>query len=80
MSKLALVMLLFAGSALAQSRPRPQEAARPQHYDFDDDVVEGGTLTPDGSLIQSRKGIKHSSLIKIRENFQPELLKSAEDQ
>ena len=48
-------------------------------YDFDDDVVEGDLVRPDGEFVDSRKAAKHSSLIKIRENFIPEMLKSAED-
>ena len=48
-------------------------------YDFDDDVVEGDMVRPDGEFVDSRKAAKHSSLIKIRENFIPEMLKSAED-
>jgi hypothetical protein len=48
-------------------------------YDFDDDIVEGDLVRPDGEFVDSRKAAKHSSLIKIRENFIPELLKSAED-
>jgi hypothetical protein len=48
-------------------------------YDFDDDVVEGDLVRPDGEFVDSRKAAKHSSLIKIRENFLPEMLKSAED-
>jgi len=48
-------------------------------YDFDDDTVEGDLVRPDGEFGDSRKAAKHSSLIKIRENFIPEMLKSAED-
>lgn len=48
-------------------------------YDFDDDVVEGELQRPDGEYIDSRRKAKHSTLIKIRENFIPEMLKSAED-
>lgn len=48
-------------------------------YDFDDDLVEGELQRPDGEFIESRRKAKHSSLIKIRENFIPEMLKSAED-
>ena len=48
-------------------------------YDFDDDTVEGDLVRPDGEFVDSRKGAKHSSLIKIRENFIPEMIKSAED-
>ena len=48
-------------------------------YDFDDDVVEGDLMRPDGEYVDSRKSAKHSSLIKIRQHFIPEMLKSAED-
>lgn len=47
-------------------------------YDFDDDTVEGDLVRPDGEFVDSRKTAKHSSLIKIRENFIPEMLKSVE--
>jgi len=47
-------------------------------YDFDDDTVEGDMVRPDGEFVDSRRGAKHSSLIKIRENFIPEMLKSVE--
>jgi hypothetical protein len=36
-------------------------------------------VRPDGEFVDTRKGAKHSSLIKIRENFIPEMIKSAED-
>ncbi|MBK8481748.1 MAG: hypothetical protein IPL40_11305 [Proteobacteria bacterium] len=48
-------------------------------YDFDDDLVEGELQRPDDELIEGSRRAKHSSLIKIREHFIPELLKSAED-
>lgn len=47
-------------------------------YDFDDDTVEGDLVRPDGEFVDSRRNAKHSSLIKIRENFIPEMLKSVE--
>lgn len=48
-------------------------------YDFDDDMVEGDLVKPDGEMVGSTGKAKHSSLIKIRQNFIPEMLKSAED-
>jgi hypothetical protein len=48
-------------------------------YDFEDDLVEGDLVRPDGEFVDTRRAAKHSSLIKIRENFIPEMLKSAED-
>lgn len=48
-------------------------------YDFEDDVVEGGTLSPDIELTGSRAEGRHRSLVRIRTNFLPALLASAED-
>jgi hypothetical protein len=74
-----------AGIALAQA-PDPERGGAPDVkykkktvYDFDDDLVEGELQRPDGEFVDTRRKAKHSSLIKIRENFIPEMLKSAED-
>jgi hypothetical protein len=48
-------------------------------YDFEDDVVEGKFVRPEGEFINSRRNRQQNSLIRIRENFLPEMLKSAED-
>src|SRR5215831_18940649 len=48
-------------------------------YDFEDDTVEGDLQRPDGELISSQKKAEHSSLIEIRKDFIPEMLKSLED-
>lgn len=48
-------------------------------YDFEDDLVEGDLQAPDGELINSIGNVKHDSLIEIRKDFIPEMLKSLED-
>lgn len=48
-------------------------------YDFEDDNVEGDLQRPDGELVNSLRKTQHSSLIEIRNNFVPEMLKSLED-
>jgi hypothetical protein len=48
-------------------------------YDFEDDTVEGDLQRPDGELVNSLKKTEHSSLIEIRKDFIPEMLKSLED-
>lgn len=48
-------------------------------YDFEDDVVEGALVKPEGDYLDSRQRSKQSSLIKVRSDFIPEMLKSAED-
>jgi hypothetical protein len=79
------VSLLVPSLALAQKAAKPAAGGdsvtykQKTVYDFDDDVVEGDLVRPDGEFVDSRRAAKHSSLIKIRENFIPEMLKSAED-
>ena len=68
-----------ASSAFAQDAAGGVQYKQKTVYDFDDDVVEGDLVRPDGEFAEVRSKAKHSSLIKIRENFIPEMLKSAED-
>jgi hypothetical protein len=48
-------------------------------YDFSGDTIEGDLVKPEGSTVDARDFAKHSSLINIRKNFIPEIIKSAED-
>ena len=78
------LMTASAGHAFAQDDtvvdPETGEVfSKKTVYDFDDDVVEGTLVKPEGDYLQSRQRGTQSSLIKIRDNFVPEMLKSAED-
>lgn len=89
-----LISAIGLGAALAQEQPAAGGGAagaapaagggngvsykQKTVYDFDDDTVEGDLVRPDGEFIDSKKLAKHSSLIKIRDNFIPEMLKSVE--
>ncbi|MFH1438593.1 MAG: hypothetical protein ABIJ56_22990 [Pseudomonadota bacterium] len=48
-------------------------------YDFDDDLVTGDLVRPDGELVGARRKSKVSSLIRVRQHFIPEMLKSVEN-
>jgi hypothetical protein len=43
---------------------------------FDDDTIDGDLTRPDGAYVESRKRVRHSNLIKIRENFDHEIMNS----
>jgi hypothetical protein len=66
--------LVCAGSASAQDAPPPETT-----YDFEDDLVSGDLVRPDGEQLIVRRRGRRSSLIQIREHFIPEMLKSVED-
>jgi len=47
-------------------------------YSFDDDMVGGDTTGPMGEILQTRGRLARESLVRVRRNFVPELLKSIE--
>ena len=53
--------------------------AKVKVYDFSGDTIEGDLVKPEGSTVDARDFAKHGSLIKIRKDFIPEIIKSAED-
>lgn len=66
--------LATAGPALAKDRP-PQVVAK--HIDdFDDELVEAPLHAPSGDHINARRRARHPSLIRMRESFRPEMLRS----
>jgi hypothetical protein len=79
-----LGILGISGPAFAQDKPAAGGDDNVQYkaktvYDFEDDMVEGDLQRPDGELVNSLKKTEHSSLIEIRKDFIPEMLKSLED-
>jgi len=72
----------LSGLASAQSKSGSDDNAKYEEktvYDFEDDIVEGDLQRPDGELINALTEVQHDSLIEIRRNFIPEMLKSLED-
>ena len=65
---------IWAAAAHAQDAP-PSETT----YDFEDDLVTGDLVRPDGEQLIVRRRGRRASLIQIREHFIPEMLKSVED-
>ncbi len=56
-----------------------QEDANVTAYDFRDELVPGDRARPDGEVLQARLRSSRPSLIRIRQHFVPEMLKSVED-
>ena len=65
---------LWATPVQAQSEPASETT-----YDFEDDLVTGDLVRPDGEQLIVRRRGRRASLIQIREHFIPEMLKSVED-
>ena len=75
---LAFVLVLVAGGA-AFAQKKGDDKSKVKVYDFSGDTIEGDLVKPEGSTVDARDFAKHSSLIRIRKDFIPEIIKSAED-
>jgi hypothetical protein len=73
----------MASSAFAQQAQQAQGqqggAARTQEFNFTDELVQGQLVRPDGETTRVRRRSAGISLIRIREHFVPEMLKSVEN-
>lgn len=79
---LAWMLLGITASAMAQDAgdaAAPAGGDNTTSYDFEDDLVQGDLVRPDGENLMVRRRGARESLIKIREHFIPELLKSVEN-
>lgn len=82
MRKLVLVFAVLAlatGTSFAQGAKDAGGSGKVKVYDFSGDTIEGDLIKPEGSTVDARDFAKHSSLIRIRKDFIPEIIKSAED-
>ncbi len=86
MKKLTMVLVaatlcLMGTSAFAQTTGGAQGegAARTQEFNFTDELVQGQLVRPDGETSRVRRRSAGISLIRIREHFVPEMLKSVEN-
>ena len=80
---IVLVVAAGSGSARAQEKKGGDNAKgstpKVKVYDFSGDTIEGDLIRPEGTTVDARDFAKHSSLIRIRKHFIPEIIKSAED-
>ena len=76
----ALMLFAFASPAAAQDAGDAKEGEKKvKTYDFTGDEIDGDVIKPDGDFIDTRGTAEFASLIKIRQDFIKEILKSAED-
>ncbi len=78
MKKLLIVVGMVASTSLLAAPGMAQDNAETT-YDFEDDLVTGDLVRPDGEMLNVRRRGRRASLIRIREHFIPEMLKSVEN-
>lgn len=86
------LVLFMGGFSFAQEEdmapvPAPSSGApkshskgtRTQKLNFEDELVEGGTQKPELFYLFQKKNFNYKRLIKLRQNFVPEMRKTSED-
>ena len=79
MKRLALIAVaMFAFPVFAQAKGGDGNVRynKTTTYDFEDDTIEGDLTKPDGEYVEARKRVKHSKLIRIREEFKDKVMQS----
>ncbi|MEM6531887.1 MAG: adventurous gliding motility protein CglF [Myxococcota bacterium] len=73
-----LVVLTLTVFAVSDAYAQESEVVYKKHtvVSFDDDTIDGDLSKPDGQYIDARKRQRHRSLIKVRETFRQEILRS----
>ncbi len=61
---------------LAQSKGRPVQR---QSVNFEDELVEGSAQKPELFYLFQKKNFNYKKLIRMRENFLPEMRRTSED-
>ncbi len=81
-SVLGIAILALPALAEAQRRGGGGKAdgyQKVKTYDFSGDTIDGELVKPDGEMVDTRKFAEHTSLIRVRQDFIKEIIKSAED-
>jgi len=69
---------LNLNTALADNNSAKKEP-RKQSLTFEDEMVEGSTQKPELFYLFQKKNFNFTRMIKLRDNFLPEMKRSAED-
>lgn len=78
-----LLMNLFFLQVFAQTPPSTNvkfnKQVKNQTLNFEDELIEGNVQKPDLFYIFQKKNFNYKRLIRLRENFLPEMRKTTED-
>ncbi|MFP5518693.1 MAG: hypothetical protein ACLGGX_02225 [Bdellovibrionia bacterium] len=84
--RLVVIISMLSSVALAQSNRSSTTTTtttttkeRRATINFEDELVEGGTQKPELFYLFQKKNFNYGRLIKLRENFLPEMRKTTED-
>ena len=82
----AMIFLLFGWASLSFAQttataapPVKNKTERKQTLNFEDELVEGSAQKPELFYLFQKKNFNYKRLIKLRENFLPEMRRTTED-
>ena len=73
------VILLLCLSSVAFGQSASSAKKRKTNIDFEDQLVQGEVKKPELFYLLQKKQFNFGKLIRLRENFVPEMQKTAED-
>ncbi len=77
---ISLMIFVLPTIVLAQQGAKvAPNSAKKTSLSFEDELVEGAAQKPDISYIFQKKNFNYKRLIKLRENFIPEMRRTSED-
>ena len=72
-----MTVVVLSAPAFAQDKGGGNVQYKKQtEYSFEDDTIEGDLTKPDGEYVEAKQKVKHSNLIKIREEFKAKVMQS----
>lgn len=83
MLKFLFCVIFFAGQLVWAQSSTPSTGKKVKErratISFEDELVEGGTQKPELFYLFQKKNFNYGKLIKLRENFLPEMRRTTED-
>jgi hypothetical protein len=78
MIRFLALLAVIPGLAYAEGKKADENVryAKTTTINFEDDTIEGDLTRPDGEYVEARKRVKHSNLIRIREEFKDKVMES----
>lgn len=74
-----LIILMSAFSVMSSAQNKTNEEPVKKHtLNFDDELIEGGVQKPELLYLLQRKNFNFKKLIRLRENFLPEMVETGE--
>ncbi len=79
MKKISVYLLCLFIFQMAHSEEAPKKSNKKVSIDFEEDLVEGTAQKPDLMFLFQKKNFNYKKLIRLRENFLPEMRKTSEE-